>query len=173
MNDVLNRLRPLPSLEILRREFRYEPETGYFYHLYDKTPKTKAGMRAGYYSKRDYFFLCVESEQFVGSRIAWKMYYGVDPSGLLDHKNLNKHDTRIDNLRESTHTFNSANKKLDRKNTSGYKGVHYAKGKGFWRATIGIKGRVICLGSFYSPEAAHEAYKAAALRHFGEHANFG
>ena len=49
-------------------------------------------------------------------------------------------------------------------NTSGYTGVSWDKAAGRWSARIGAQKTYHCLGLFDSPEVAHEAYQAAALR---------
>lgn len=76
------------------------------------------------------------------------------PKGYdTDHINGDKLDNRSSNLRVVTHHENlSAYMKLDKRNTSGYRGV--AKWKNKWRARIG---RSVYLGVYDTPELAHEA----------------
>jgi len=88
---------------------------------------------------------------------------------LVDHKNLNGLDNRRSNLRFCSHSENLYNTKIQRNNTSGYKGViQYRPGR--WRATIKVNGKPTHLGCFLSPHEAHEARKAAALHVYGEFA---
>lgn len=84
----------------------------------------------------------------------------------IDHKDNNGLNNKEDNLREATHGQNQANRGKTKSNTSGFKGVRQ-EGVGF-RARIRQNGRLVHLGTFVSPEAAHEAYCAAALRIQGE-----
>lgn len=52
-------------------------------------------------------------------------------------------------------------------NTSGFKGVSFRNGKGVWRAGIMIDGIQRALGVFKTPEAAAQAYDAAAFAAWG------
>lgn len=89
----------------------------------------------------------------------------------VDHKNGNTLDNRRANLRLSSPAQNSRNSRR-RPNASGFKGVRRHK-TGRWFAVIRTDGKRLYLGTFDSPEEAHEAYKAAALKYHGEFANFG
>lgn len=90
-----------------------------------------------------------------------------------DHINGNPLDNRRDNLRLATSSQNNANKGLRKDNTSGFKGVHFEKHIGKYRAQIKHAGVLRRLGSFDTPEEAHGAYCTAAREIWGEFANFG
>lgn len=77
---------------------------------------------------------------------------------------------RLDNLRICSSGENSRNQKLSSNNTSGFKGVFWNTRSGKWRAAIRLPGKQQRLGYFHTPEAAAEAYDAAAIKHFGEFA---
>lgn len=87
----------------------------------------------------------------------------------VDHINGDKLDNRRGNLRICTSSQNSANMKIDRANTSGFKGVSWHAAAGKWAAKIAQK----YLGLFESAQEAHEAYKRAADEIYGEFANYG
>ena len=87
-----------------------------------------------------------------------------------DHIDNNPLNNRRGNLRLATPKENSRNSKRPITNKSGFKGVHFENGS--WRASIWLNGRTKHLGNFNSPEDAHEAYKNAAIKHFGEFARF-
>jgi hypothetical protein len=55
----------------------------------------------------------------------------------------------------------SLTNKIRSDNTSGYKGVSYAKKKNCWRAVITLKGKTQSLGSFKRKEDAIKARKRA------------
>lgn len=89
----------------------------------------------------------------------------------VDHVNGNGLDNRRRNLRPADQSRNMANARLLRSNnTSGFRGVTKPASKRRWVAQIGIRGRVVHLGSFDSPETAARAYDVAAIEAFGEFA---
>jgi hypothetical protein len=79
-------------------------------------------------------------------------------------------DDRIENLRLATRSQQGANRAMQSNNTSGYKGVTWDYVKSRWKAHIRVKGKTINLGHFDTPEQAHEEYKKAAIKYFGEYA---
>ena len=90
----------------------------------------------------------------------------------VDHINGDGLDNRRCNLRLATGTQNNANSRLRRTNTTGYKGVTWSAKRKKYVAQIHFNGRGIFLGHYDTPGEAHEAYKEAAIRLFGEFARF-
>lgn len=87
----------------------------------------------------------------------------------VDHIDRNSLNNQRSNLRLATRSQNNANRGVS--NSTGYKGVRRA-GQNRWQAVISVNGKLKALGRFSTPEAAHEAYKKAALEMFGEFARF-
>lgn len=85
----------------------------------------------------------------------------------VDHINHEKNDCRRTNLRICLHKQNGCNRKAQRNNNCGYKGVGFHKGK--YRARIRVNGILIDLGRFDTVEAAHEAYCCASKLYHGEY----
>lgn len=100
---------------------------------------------------------------------------GLDPANPLrgDHRDGNGLNNRRYNLRVSTPAQNARNSRNRTNNTSGFKGVTLRKDTGRWKATIETAGVTHHLGYHATPEAAHEAYCAAANKLFHEFANSG
>jgi hypothetical protein len=87
-----------------------------------------------------------------------------------DHINRNGLDCRRENMRISTYSQNNANRRINTKNTSGYRGVRETK-EGKWRAEIKVNSKKISLGSYWDIIEAAKAYDTASLKYFGEFAN--
>lgn len=93
------------------------------------------------------------------------------PSGfVVDHINRNRLDNRRENLRVASRSQNTANSIKPSTNTSGFKGVHYRKDQGRWRAFIRVNKKGISLGQYSTAEEAAKAYNEAAVKYFGEFA---
>lgn len=181
----------LPTPEQLRELLRYEPETG---KLYWKTREEKwfketasrsrrhtcsnwnakySGKEAFTATGRDgYKASRINGVGLIAHRVVWAMIHGYWPDGQIDHINGDKIDNRASNLRLATSNQNIFNRSMYRDNASGFKGVHLDKSTGLWRSQITAYGKKKQLGSFSTPEAAHEAYCRAADKIHGEFARY-
>jgi hypothetical protein len=91
------------------------------------------------------------------------------PAGMgVDHINGNPLDNRRENLRVCEQSQNTANRGLNKKNSSGMIGVHKSHGK--WRACIKVNYQNINLGHFDNLEDAVKARDEAAKKYRGEFA---
>ena len=77
---------------------------------------------------------------------------------------------RLRNLRIVSRSQNAMNQRINRNNTSGYKGISLRKPTGKWRAEIMSGGRRKYLGYFPTAESAALAYDKAAKELHGEFA---
>jgi hypothetical protein len=102
-------------------------------------------------------------------RLVFLWNHGYMPE-FVDHADMNRANNKIENLRPATKSQNMANRCQQTNGASGFKGVYFHKHSGKWAASIKANKVRMNLGLFDAPEAAHEAYKAAALKHFGEFA---
>lgn len=84
----------------------------------------------------------------------------------VDHINSNGLDNRRENLRLANHSQNMQNRRKNKNNTSGYKGVTWYKRLNKWLAQISVNNTHIYLGLFDDPESAYVAYCEAAKRYF-------
>lgn len=87
-----------------------------------------------------------------------------------DHVNGNTLDNRIENLRTCTHKQNMWNSKMQRNNTSGFKGVSFHKKTKKWQATLGVNGGLVYLGLFGKQREAALAYNYAVKKYFKDFA---
>jgi len=100
-------------------------------------------------------------------------FYGVNIDGLqVDHKNTMTLDNRKDNLRPATNQQNHGNKKVNRRNTSGMKGVNRTVRQSGERWHARIKSGEIYkyIGAFETLKEAAIAYNIEALKLHGEFA---
>lgn len=97
-----------------------------------------------------------------------RMILNCNNGEIIDHIDGNTLNNQKNNLRVCTFTQNAQNKKKQRNNKSGYKGVDVHRNK--WRATIAVKRKTINIGIYKTPVAAARAYNKKALELFGEFA---
>lgn len=107
--------------------------------------------------------------------VAWLLHYGVWPEREVDHKDQDKTNNRIDNLRLSSGGQNRANIRKYRSyggkpTSSQYKGVSWNKGLSKWQAYILFDKKLISLGFRDDERRAALAYDAAAVERYGEFA---
>lgn len=156
------------TVERLKELLDYSPDTGVF------TWKTSrggwpAGREAGCLQWDGYVRIGIDGSQYRAHQLAWLWMHGEWPN-RLDHKNRDRSDNRIDNLRKATQSNNLANTTLRHNNTSGFKGVSRVRATGKWIATIKVMGKSRYLGTYDAPQKAHEAYMAALSSAHGEFA---
>lgn len=88
----------------------------------------------------------------------------------VDHKNGNTFDNRKSNLRICTKAENNRNQKINKLNTTGYKGVCYENKRNKYKAQITYFGKRINLGYYNDPAHAYLAYCEASKKY---HREFG
>lgn len=95
-----------------------------------------------------------------------------DPDVHVDHIDGNGLNNRRENLRECTRTQNLGNSRLAAHSRTGLKGVTYHRRHRRYYARICVDGERRYLGNFGTAEDAHQAYREAAIAHFGAFARF-
>ena len=158
------------SLERLREVLSYDPVTGRLAWRLRLGPMCKFGGSAGV-MKGNYRRIAIDGRSYTASHLAWFHYYGVRPAALIDHRNGNASDNRIENLREATYSQNSQNIGVRRNSSTGLKGAQRFNRPGQrarFRSTITVNRKRIFLGLFHTAEEAHAAYCAKAAELHGE-----
>ena len=161
--------------EELKLALHYDECTGAFTwrHRADMTKLWNgryAGKRAGCDNGAGYIFIHLHGRRHYAHRLAWLYVYGVVPQTGIDHADLNPANNRISNLRLANQTQNGWNKRKQRNNTSGFKGVTLDRRSGKWHAQISVNKKHIHIGSFDDKEAAAKAHAAAVAKYHGEFA---
>ena len=86
---------------------------------------------------------------------------------IVDHINNDSLDNRKENLRFVTRSENQWNQKLGKRNTSGYKNIHWNKRKKVWRLNFTKNGRLFCFGHYKNIEDAIKGRNEYALKLHG------
>lgn len=169
------------TAERVRELLNYDPETGVFTWKVDRVAgrpatniRARAGDIAGNINAWGYRVIGIDGCQSPAHRLAWLHVYGEWPHSIIDHANGDRSDNRLENLRLADDSANLQNMRLHDRNKCGFKGVHKTDRHSNrpWIASITVRGKTHYLGSHETPEEAHEAYKAAARKFFGEFARF-
>jgi hypothetical protein len=153
----------------LRELLDYDEDTGEFRWRKDSR-QVSAGDLAGFFSRERYWIIRIDGRCYPAHQLAWLHVTGRWGRPMIDHRDGNPTNNRLTNLRIATFSQNNANRCRPRQNTSGFKGVSPSGRSKKWKATIRKDHQTIHLGNFATPEAAHEAYMAAAHKLFGEFA---
>lgn len=147
------------SIDALRQELSYDPETGVFRWL-----RSSAGRRVGEVAgsgRNEYRSIGIQGKKFQAHRLAFAYMTGAWPADFVDHVNGVRDDNRWANLRPATQSENSCNQRQAKRrdNSSGLLGV--SRHGNAWKAQIGLNGKNTYLGSFATLELAHDAYLTA------------
>ena len=149
----------------------YDADSGVF-RWKTKQGKGMVGSVAGSANSAGYVRIMIDGERFLAHRLAWFYVYGRWPIAQIDHREVDNSDNRISALREASQSQNQMNRRLQKNNTSGFKGVDFEKRSGLYRARIKKDRKVTYLGYFKTGEEAYVAYVAAANDNFKEFARF-
>jgi len=125
---------------------------------YNKERILKQGCNKGYMNVK--FFIKNTSKSKQVHQLVAMAFLGHKPCGhkiVVNHKNLNKSDNRLENLELVTHRENTNMKHI--KSSSKYTGVCWNKNYNKWASNINVNGKNIFLGNFKNEYDAHLAYQ--------------
>lgn len=111
--------------------------------------KWKVGEIAGeYMHSTGYRSINIGGKLYGTHRVIFLYHHGFLPEYSVDHRNRDKTDNKIENLRHITQQCNIRNSKISRKNTSSIKGVSWITSRRRWFVQIKVMNKPKYLGSF-------------------------
>lgn len=157
------------TAERLRQVLSYDPSTGLFTWLVTLSNRSPKGKVAGAPDKRHgYVCIRIDGALYFAHRLAFLYVNGEFPPEQVDHIDCNPSNNKFSNLRAASLQENCRNVSVSTANTSGFKGAHWDKQCGKWRASISNKNRTVNLGTFPDPVSAYAAYCKASDKYHGE-----
>lgn len=159
--------KPLPPIAILQQFFRYDAHTGNIYWLRSTSNRVRTGDIAGKINSCGYVSILLHKRRLLAHRIAWILFYDKDPPRFIDHRDTNRANNRIENIREASQSQNMGNARRSLRNSSGIKGVSYDLKRKKYVAYIRIARKLKHLGRFDTLAQAARARQHAATNAWG------
>jgi hypothetical protein len=153
---------PTPiNTKAIRKYLKYDPKSASgLTWLVNRTGGIKAGDRAGRLNRNGYWQVHVLGKSLLCHRVIWALKYGLRTSQFVDHKDGDRSNNRIRNLRIATASQNHQNLKVAKNNTTGVTGVYATKATGRYFAYRKVRGIQYRLGTFSTIAEASSALDA-------------
>ncbi|MDF3830933.1 HNH endonuclease [Pseudocitrobacter sp. 2023EL-00150] len=149
----------------------YQPATGEF-RWRKSRGKAKRLSVAGFLKPDGYKFIKISGKDYPAHRLAYFLMNNEWPE-TVDHINNHPSDNRAINIRAATQSQNNCNRRLQRNNTSGAKGVRWNKQRRKWLGYVWLNKKMKHIGYFSTREEACSAVYTVRLEMHGEFANHG
>lgn len=155
----------------LKEILTYNKESGIFVwkkKTSSKSNRTVVGDIAGSVTKNGYIVIKIDGKLHFAHRLAWLYINGIIPKEQIDHKDHDRTNNRILNLREATHRENMKNLSKRKNNKTGIMGVILREGRGrkpHYEARITVDGKRHHLGCFSELEDAKKAREEANIKY--------
>jgi hypothetical protein len=133
--------------EYLKSILNYNENTGKFTWV-------KNGKNAGYIQKNGYVRFNFNNKHYRGHKLAWLYVNGELPDQHIDHIDGNPNNNAISNLRLCNRNQNMQNRKINKNNKLGIKGVCWNKKIEKYHVQIGLNEKVKHIGYFDNLEFA-------------------
>lgn len=124
------------------------------------------GHIAGTKHPKGYRSIYVCGRSYLAHRLIFLFHHGYMPL-QVDHIDNDKSNNRIENLRESSHSQNRCNSRMQQNNTSGHKNVSWDKTRNKWHVAIALKGKTVFIKRFDELNDAIHAANEARLKYHG------
>lgn len=130
--------------------------------------RVKIGAIVGTFSA-GYLSTYVNNKSYQAHRLIWELHNEPIPVGfIVEHKDGNGLNNKLDNLRLCTQAENVLNTKVSKNSKTKVKGVIYDAKRNKYRAQISLNKKLHFLGRFSRIEDAEEAYRKASILLHGE-----
>lgn len=139
---------------------KYDKEKGGLIWSCNLGFKIKEGDSVGFLTEKGYVRFGLQGKQYMVHRVVWCLHFGDMPNLQIDHKDRDKTNNRIENLRVVSNSENAQNHIKVRKNnkSSKFLGVSFDKNMKKFRATIVLNGKQELIGYFEDEKEASDAY---------------
>ena len=145
-------------MQDIKEYLSYNPEKGIFTWVKNTGKQDKLNKIAGHTAINGYVYIQYKNKTYLAHRLAWYFSYGYIPDCDIDHKNEDKDDNRLENLRLDVNRENE-------QNNSSCKGVSWITSRTKWQAAIMVKGKGKFLGYYNTYEEAREVYLCAKRKY--------
>lgn len=139
------------------KEIVYYRDGHLWWRHYRANNKIKPDTRLGRL-KNGYIQCCINNKRYYEHNLIWLYHYGEWPESILDHKDNNPSNNKVNNLRLATMQQNNFNRKGCKNSTSSYKGVSWNTKERKWVAQASINYKKYFLGYYLKEEDAYVAY---------------
>lgn len=155
------------NAEVVKELFEYDD--GKLKWKVRKALCVKVGRCVGCLNRSGYLVVSIEKRQYLVHRLIFLWVHGYLPR-MIDHRDGDPLNNRIENLRECSAQENGRNRKKSRKKSSDFKGVVWVSSAKRWRSQIYVDNKLISLGYFNDEVIAAKAYNDRAKELFGDYA---
>lgn len=143
-------------MEDLLEYLAYAPHNGCFRWYKARGRNSHCiGQIAGTVTADGYVRIVFKGKSYLAHRIVWFLAHGTWPEEI-DHKNGNRQDNRLGNLRASTKRQNQQNRKSHRMGR--LVGARWEPRRSHWICKRVVDGKQRYLGSFATELEAHQKY---------------
>ena len=152
--------------DTVKKLFYYDAESGMLIWRNGNGRNVKPWQEVKSKNGSGYYAVKINNKSYTAHRIAWLYTYGQFPTEDIDHKNRNRNDNHLCNLRQVSRTDNCQNISAPSHNKSGHIGVSWIKSHNAWTVYIKVNKKNKWLGYYKNLADAVAARKAGEDRYY-------